>query len=102
MAATNASAFDLTTEAGVEGYVDNTPYACTRAEALSGGLGNYAFRLHLRQPYEGHETVILKHSRPYVKALTHIPLDIGRQVKSYNIQSFLPADEDHSISRSRL
>ncbi|KAF5356167.1 hypothetical protein D9756_003701 [Leucocoprinus leucothites] len=78
-AAYNPTAFDLTTEEGVEAYLSNTPYACTRAETLSGGGGNYAFRIHLRQPYEGVNTLVLKHSRPYIKSMTSLAFDIRRQ-----------------------
>src|SRR5438105_1411496 len=81
MTATYTSSFDLTTEAGVEAYLADTPYACTKAEALSGGSGNFAFRLHLRKHYDGNQTLVLKHSRPYVKALPNIPFDVHRQVR---------------------
>ncbi|KAJ3570624.1 hypothetical protein NP233_g4282 [Leucocoprinus birnbaumii] len=74
------NAFDLTTEAGVEAYLADTPYACTRAATLSGGSGNFAYRIYLRQPYEGASTVVLKHSKPYVKAMRNITFDVKRQV----------------------
>lgn len=82
MTATQTSAFDLTIEAGVEAYLADTPYACTKAEALSGGLGNFVFRLHLREHYHGHQTLVLKHAKPYVKALPNIPFDVHRQVRN--------------------
>ncbi|KAJ3570625.1 hypothetical protein NP233_g4283 [Leucocoprinus birnbaumii] len=79
MASTKDTTFDLTTEAGVEGYLAGTPYACSRVEALSGGTGNFAFRLYLHQPHEGVNTLVLKHSRPYIKNLKSIAFDIKRQ-----------------------
>ncbi|KAF9453893.1 hypothetical protein P691DRAFT_812509 [Macrolepiota fuliginosa MF-IS2] len=75
MSSSGIRTFDLTTEAGVEAYLADTPFACTKAEALSGGFGNFTFRLRLRQPRDGHETLVLKHAAPYVKSLTDIPFD---------------------------
>lgn len=89
MTTTYTSSFDLTTEAGVEAYLSDTPYACTRAEALSGGSGNFVFRLHLRQPHSGRGTLVLKHARPYVKVMTNIPLHIERQVRGIVGDAFI-------------
>jgi 5-methylthioribose kinase len=79
------TAFDLTTEAGVEAYLATTPYPCTKAEALSGGTANFVFRLHLRQPHEGKNTLVLKHGRPYIKNWSTIPFDVKRQVDNLRL-----------------
>lgn len=92
MTATHTSAFDLTTEAGVEAYLADTPYACTKAEALSGGLGNFVFRLHLREHYDGHQTLVLKHAEPYVKALPNVPFGVSRQVRNIFTPLSLPVE----------
>lgn len=80
MAFARSIALDLTTEVGVEAYLAPTPYACTKAEALSGGNANFVFRLHLRRPHEGKDTLVLKHGKPYIKSLATIPFDTKRQV----------------------
>ena len=78
---TPMTAFDLATEAGVKAYLTNTPYACTRAETLTGGIGNWAFRLYLCQPYLGKHTLVLKHGRSYIKSMPDHSFDVQRQVK---------------------
>lgn len=71
---------DLTTIAGVEDYVRDTPFASSTVMSLSGGTGNYTYRLYLETPHEGKSTAILKHSTSYVKSLPTIPFAIERQV----------------------
>jgi 5-methylthioribose kinase len=80
MATTDISSYDLTTEAGVEGYLSTTAFACTKAETLSGGTANFVYRLHLRQYRDGKETLVLKHGQAYIKNLPNIAFDIRRQV----------------------
>jgi hypothetical protein len=84
------SAFDLTTEAGVEAYLATTRFPCTKAEALPGGISNFVFRLHLRQPHEGKNTLVLKHGKPYMKNRSTVPFDVKRQVDNVqpNIELF--------------
>jgi 5-methylthioribose kinase len=72
MASIYTSAFDLTTKAGVEAYLTDTLFACTKAEALSGGMANFVFRLYLCQPHEGNTTLVLKHGQPYVKLVNRV------------------------------
>ncbi|XP_006454280.1 hypothetical protein AGABI2DRAFT_197185 [Agaricus bisporus var. bisporus H97] len=79
MATIDAHSYDLTTEAGVEGYLSNTAFACTKAEALSGGTANFVFRIHLREARDGKETLVLKHGQLYIKSLPSIAFDIQRQ-----------------------
>lgn len=90
MATIDAHSYDLTTEAGVEGYLSNTAFACTKAEALSGGTANFVFRIHLREAREGIETLVLKHGQLYIKSLPSIAFDIQRQVRDieYRFRSY--------------
>ncbi|KAH9965132.1 kinase-like domain-containing protein [Lactifluus volemus] len=71
--------FDLTSSEGVLAYVASTPFASALAESLSGGNANFVFRLHLNKPYEGHQTLILKHAQPYVASMPDFPLPLSRQ-----------------------
>ncbi len=73
--------FDLTTPEGVLAYLATTPFASASAELLSGGTTNFVFRLQLNAPYEGRQTLILKHARPYVARLPDFPLPVSRQVR---------------------
>jgi len=73
--------FDLTTEAGVEAYLRPTEYACTRVETLTGGTGNWAFRLWLCQAHQGQRTLVLKHGRSYIKDMADVLFDVKRQVR---------------------
>ncbi|KAJ7224025.1 kinase-like domain-containing protein [Mycena haematopus] len=70
---------DLSTAAGVQAYLATTEFASSAVTLLTGGTGNFAFRLHLLTPYEGQTTLVLKHARPYVATAPSIPLAIERQ-----------------------
>ncbi|KAJ7611973.1 kinase-like domain-containing protein [Mycena polygramma] len=70
---------DLSTAAGVQAYLSTTDFACNTVTPLTGGTGNYAFRLHLLAPYKGQSTLVMKHARPYVAANKAIPFAIERQ-----------------------
>lgn len=53
-------------------------------EYLSGGSANFSFRLKLRSAYcagvKEVRTAILKHAKPYVKAIEVMKLSVERQV----------------------
>lgn len=75
------SRLDLDTVAGVQAYLADTPYASDNITPLSGGTANFAFRLRLKSPVEGHATLIFKHAKPFVMASgIKIPFDLSRQV----------------------
>ncbi|KAI0248383.1 kinase-like domain-containing protein [Lactifluus subvellereus] len=75
----NSVEFDLTSPEGVLDYVASTPFASSHAESLSGGSANFIFRLHLNTPYEGHQTLVLKHAQPYVASAPDFPFPVSRQ-----------------------
>ncbi|KAJ7776184.1 kinase-like domain-containing protein [Mycena metata] len=70
---------DLSTAAGVKAYLETTGFASSTVTPLTGGTGNFAFRLSLLTPYNGKSTAIVKHARPYVATAASIPLAIERQ-----------------------
>lgn len=79
---------DLSDVSGVLAYLQETTFASSDATVLSGGFGNFTYRLHLRVPYEGHDTLVLKHAKPYVASPyvasgEMIPFDLERQVTSF-------------------
>ncbi|KAF8186531.1 kinase-like domain-containing protein [Mycena galopus ATCC 62051] len=70
---------DLSTAAGVQAHLATTQFASSTVTLLTGGTGNFAFRLHLLTPYKGQTTLVLKHARPYAAAMPSFPLAIERQ-----------------------
>ena len=72
---------DLTTTQGVVVYLAATPFACAKAEPLSGGRTNFIFRLHLITPYQGRSTLVLKHARPYSAITPEFSIPVSRQVR---------------------
>ena len=74
---------DLSQPDDVLTYLADTPFASTRAKPLSGGVGNFTFRLYLKTQLEsagGAQTVILKHAKPWVALNKDFPLAVERQV----------------------
>ena len=71
---------DIATVAGVQAYIIDTPFDSTNILPLSGGYGNYAYRLTLREPFRDHDTVVLKHAKPYAAAFKDMPFSLERQV----------------------
>ena len=70
---------DLSDSKHVEQYLSATPWAAKSVVPLSGGYTNFTFRIELAEPFEGQETVVLKHSKPYVAR--EWSLTTERQVK---------------------
>ncbi|KAG5652930.1 hypothetical protein H0H81_003073 [Sphagnurus paluster] len=87
---------ELTTTEGVQAYIANTPFASHTVTSLSGGTGNFAYRIHLSAPFEGQETLVLKHAEPYIKNLVSFAFSLKRQTFEYEamtrIKEWLPAD----------
>jgi len=53
---------DLCTPAGALEYLKETRFASHKATLLTGGTTNSAYRLHLKEPYEGCNTLVMKHT----------------------------------------
>ncbi|KAG5643867.1 hypothetical protein DXG03_009551 [Asterophora parasitica] len=87
---------DLTTELGVKAYLADTPFSSETVTSLSGGTGNFAFRIHLATPFEGQETLVLKHAEPFIKNLPSIAFSLDRQTFEYeamtHVKAWLPPD----------
>ncbi|KZT02494.1 uncharacterized protein LAESUDRAFT_752198 [Laetiporus sulphureus 93-53] len=87
---------NLETIDGVLAYVAETQFTSDHVAPLTGGSGNYAYRLHLRTPYREYPTVVLKHAKPYVAALLTLAFSLDRQ--RYEVEalrkmkSILPTD----------
>ncbi|EJC98715.1 uncharacterized protein FOMMEDRAFT_23526 [Fomitiporia mediterranea MF3/22] len=97
----STSSLDVSQPADLLTYLANTPFASTRVEPLSGGYGNFIFRLHLVKPFaastgENLQTVILKHAKPWAASDKSFDLAIERQATEAtalkHVRSFLPVD----------
>jgi len=92
----NSTKPDLTTEPGVLKYLSGSPFAGKDISTLTGGSGNYTFRITLQERYEGVQTVVIKHARPYAKVVQSITLDLIRQryeVEALRrVKKWLPSD----------
>ncbi|PCH34021.1 hypothetical protein WOLCODRAFT_160534 [Wolfiporia cocos MD-104 SS10] len=71
---------DLTTTSGVINYLSGTAFDADAVTFLTGGSGNFAYRVHLRTPYDGYETVVVKHAEPYVRGLKTMAFSLERQL----------------------
>ena len=73
---------ELATVPGIQAYLqDNPKFAAHTVEKLSGGLGNFTYRIHLHRAYAGCQTLVLKYAPPYAASSTgRFPLDQKRQV----------------------
>lgn len=78
---TSEEKYDLTSSDGLLLYLEATPFASTAATRCSGGLGNFTFRIYLKTSYEGKDTLIVKHGKPYPPTDDTFPLPLSRQVR---------------------
>ncbi|KIJ65047.1 hypothetical protein HYDPIDRAFT_131263 [Hydnomerulius pinastri MD-312] len=94
----SSTTIDLTTAAGIQIYLQNTPFAAHTVQVLSGGTANFTYRIHLHTPVEGQSTFVLKYAAPYVAASRGtFPLDQKRQdieVKALRLAHELSAAND--------
>ncbi|KAJ7508553.1 kinase-like domain-containing protein [Mycena galericulata] len=71
-------------------------FASERIEALSGGTANFIFRLHLKEPFEGRTSLVLKHAKNYIASAQSIPFAIERQLFEVEalrrVRGWLPKD----------
>lgn len=72
---------DLGTPAGVRAYLAHTAFAGAGVAPLTGGSGNYVYRLQLvGGAYGGKDTLVLKHAKAYAKSFPDMEFDLARQV----------------------
>jgi 5-methylthioribose kinase len=83
------SSYDLSVPEQVLLYLEGTPFASETAVPLSGGSGNYVYRIKLRKPYEGRRTLVLKHAKPYLPGATEFALDLARQVSNLSFYIYV-------------
>ena len=71
---------DLSNPQHVAQYLSTTPWAAKSVTPLSGGYTNFTFRIELAEPYQGQETVTLKHGKSYVAKAEKTSFSVERQV----------------------
>ncbi|KAH8099285.1 kinase-like domain-containing protein [Cristinia sonorae] len=90
------SEVDLTLPEGVLTFLEGTPFSSDNVVKLTGGLGNYVFRLHLKTPYHEHTTLVLKHGKPHLPGDETFTFDLERQAFEVGvlkrIREWLPDD----------
>ena len=75
--------YDLTEPQDVHDYLSKTPFASTEVVPLSGGTANYVYRLYLKKPYEGRDSLVMKHGRPYIKDFSALAFSTERQASGF-------------------
>ncbi|VDB84176.1 unnamed protein product [Peniophora sp. CBMAI 1063] len=70
---------DLSVASDLLRYLADTPFAAESATSLTGGMGNYVFRIRLRTPYEGRHTLVAKHAKPYLPGNKSFEFSTSRQ-----------------------
>ena len=78
----------LVSVSAVKAFLADTPFACRSISELTGGRINYVYRIRLRMPFEGSNTVVLKHAQPFWKSSV---------VKSWEVERQVRASEDCSM-----
>lgn len=74
------STLDLSTEAGLQAYLVESPFAAKSIVRVSGGGSAYTFRVVLATQYDTKDSIILKHTRDYAALSKDIPLNVQRMV----------------------
>ena len=72
---------ELTSVSAVEAFLACTPFASRSVTALPGGDINYLYRIQLLTPFEGGQTVVLKHAQPFWKTSLGTAWEVERLVR---------------------
>ena len=75
---------NLVSVSAVEEFLADTLFASRSITELTGGYINYVYRIHLLTPFEGGQTVVLKHAQPFWKSSVVKAWEVGRQVRREN------------------
>jgi 5-methylthioribose kinase len=81
---------ELMSASAVGAFLDSTPFASLSVTDLTGGLINYVYRIHLLAPFEGNQTVVLKHAQPFWKSVVSNPWGVERQVRERELPGAIP------------
>ncbi|KIL65075.1 hypothetical protein M378DRAFT_77370 [Amanita muscaria Koide BX008] len=70
----------LLSVSAVEAFLAGTPFASRSITVLPGGTVNYLYRIQLLTPFEGSQTVVLKHAQPFWKSSMSTAWEVERQM----------------------
>ena len=76
----------LVSVSAVEEFLADTLFASRSITELSGGYINYVYRIHLLKPFEGSQTVVLKHAQPFWRSSVVTSCEVERQVRQENFR----------------
>ncbi|KAA1467883.1 hypothetical protein DENSPDRAFT_357976 [Dentipellis sp. KUC8613] len=90
------ASLDLANKEHVLQYLSSGPFASTEVVPLSGGFGNYTYRLRLHSEYQGRQTAVLKHGKSHLPGATSFPFALYRQnfdqMAMREVRKLLPED----------
>ncbi|KAI9456934.1 kinase-like domain-containing protein [Boletus coccyginus] len=97
----------LTSVSAVEAFLAGTPFASRSIADLTGGYVNYVYRIHLLIPFDGSQTVVLKHAQPFwkIQMSQYDAWEVERQVSIGVITAIDPSRqvfEVEAMTRVRL
>ena len=72
---------ELMTVSAIEAFLAGTPFASRSITDLTGGTINYLYRINLLTPFDGSQTVVLKHAQPFWKSAVCNSWGVERQVR---------------------
>jgi 5-methylthioribose kinase len=70
----------LLSVSAVEAFLAGTPFASRSITDLTGGTVNYVYRINLLTPFDGSQTVVLKHAQPFWKSAVCNSWEVERQI----------------------
>ena len=76
---------ELMSVPAVEAFLVGTPFASQSITVLPGGTVNYLYRIQLLTPFEGSQTVVLKHAQPFWKSSLSTAWEVERQVRTLKL-----------------
>jgi hypothetical protein len=83
---------ELITVSAVEAFLAGTPFASQSIAVLPGGTINYLYRIQLLKPFEGGQTVVLKHAQPFWRCSVSTAWGVERLVRTRDLQWSLEND----------
>ncbi|KAI0784990.1 kinase-like domain-containing protein [Abortiporus biennis] len=90
------TSYDIATSEGALGYLSSSFIPVESVSRLTGGGGNYTYRLFLRETYEGRKTLVLKHGKPYPPGMPSFDLPLDRRgyevTAMKKVKEWLPYD----------
>ena len=72
----------LTSLSALEAFLVDTSFASRSITDLTGGYINSVYQIHLQKPFEGSQTVVLKHAQPFWRSSVTDSCGVERPVRA--------------------